>query len=133
MWEGREMASWTLLILIVASIVYTWIQAQFSDGVVYLLSQRPSTSVGIASFIATAIGVVLSCLAFKKGFNPSVANIAGAIGVAIVACLGTYALKRDKTRFDPQDFLTFVKDGFLWTSAYPALAVALGEIGKPTT
>lgn len=69
--------------------------------------------------------MALSYLAFVKGFSPTPANLAGAAGVTVVANLGSFVSKDDKGTLSFVEFLSFVKDGFLWTSAYPTLATAL--------
>lgn len=120
------------LILAVASVGLTWLRLRAGGGISALVKRttaRPSFSVGLLFLLATGIGVGLSYIVFNSVFILSAKIVAGAIGAAVIANLGSYAAEQRRTRLDFLQFLTFVKDGFLWASAYPSLAAALGATG----
>jgi hypothetical protein len=125
------MALVTFAILFVVALVLTIGDMRKQGGFRMLAGPEPSWGVGFFSLLGTASGIFLSYLAFRKGLSLSLANIAGAIGVTVVANLGTFATRSNSKTFGFLDFLAFVKDGFLWTTAYPTLATALGEVTAP--
>jgi hypothetical protein len=115
------------LIFLVAALILSFAQTK-SVGLGHLGS-APSLKVGIGSFLATAAGVVLSYFAIHKHFEISGPNIAGVLAICVIANYGSYVALKDKNEFDWQDCLLFVKDGFMWATAYPAVAAALGLTG----
>lgn len=123
-----EFVTWA--ILAGASTILTLLRIRTTGAISVLAVKRgqgkASTLVGLLLLLATGIGVCLSYLAISRVFTLSIGIIAGAVGVTIVSYLGTYGVKKEKTRFDLQEFLAFTRDGFLWTTAYPSLAAALG-------
>lgn len=89
--------------------------------------------VAVAAVIATAIGVLLSYFVVQKRFDLTGPNIAGAVVATVFANLGSFLLLKDKSDFGFLDFMSFIKDGFLWSSTYPALAAAFHQIKFPIT
>jgi hypothetical protein len=92
-----------------------------------------SLGVGVAAFLAAAIGVFVSYMVVQKEFELSGPNIAGAFIAAVFANVGSFLLLKDKSDFGWLDFLSFMKDGFLWSSTYPALLAAFHQGKFPTT
>jgi hypothetical protein len=88
---------------------------------------------GLLGLLAAAIGVVISYFVVQKRFDLTAPNIAGAAIATVFACLGSFLLLKDKSDFGFLDFLSFLKDGFLWSSTYPALAAAFHQIKFPIT
>jgi hypothetical protein len=88
---------------------------------------------GLLGLVATAIGVFISYMVVQRQFDLSGPNIAGAVIATVFACLGSFLLLKDKSDFGFLDFLSFMKDGFLWSSTYPALAAAFHQIKFPIT
>jgi hypothetical protein len=123
----------TFIIVLGAGLISTiLIRLETNRGIATLGRRRGAMSlhpllVGVFCFVSSAIGVVLSYLAFDNGFSYSAPYIASMIGVTFVINTVSYGLKTDKDKFSYGDFITFGKDGFLWMSAFPTLAIALGE------
>jgi hypothetical protein len=88
---------------------------------------------GLLGLLAAAIGVFISYMVVQKRFDLTGPNIAGAAIATVFACLGSFLLLKDKSDFGFLDFLSFLKDGFLWSSTYPALAAAFHQIKFPIT
>jgi len=120
--------------LVFAALAYfvTSASCKSSSFIVYSPG-KPSLGVAIGSFASTLGGVLLSYFAFLKHFELSRANIAGALAATFIANYASYAALKDKNHFDVQDFFLFVKEGFLWVTAYPGVAAALGLSGVKFT
>jgi hypothetical protein len=120
--------SWPLFAAFcIVAIVASYLQSKRSNVAWY--GGRPSLKIGVISLVATAIGVTLSYCIVLKHFALSVPNIAGAVIVTFIANYGSYVALKSKDEFDWQDFLLFIKEGFLWVTVYPAVAAALGFSG----
>ena len=104
-----------------------------THGVPARLGGAQSFGIGILSFCFTAVGVAISYFAVLKHFEISATNIAGAFIITVIANYGSYVALKDKNSLDWQDCLLFVKEGFLWVTAYPAVAATLGFTGFKLT
>jgi hypothetical protein len=123
--------SWLAFIIsLVVALVTSFAKTR---GGVARLGGAQSFGIGILSFICTAIGVVISYFVVLRHFEISSANIAGAAIITVIANYGSYVALKDKSKLDWQDCLLFVKEGFLWVTAYPAFAAALGFVGFKLT
>ena len=71
---------------------------------------------GILGLVAVGIGVYISYIVVQKRFDLTGPNIAGATIATVFATLGSFVLLKDKSDFGFLDFLSFMKDGFLWSS-----------------
>lgn len=87
--------------------------------------------IGLLGLLATAAGVVASYFVVQRQFGLTTPNIISACVATVFANLGSFLLLKDKKEFNYLDFINFIKDGFLWSSTYPALAVAFHQIQFP--
>jgi hypothetical protein len=87
--------------------------------------------IGLLALLATAAGVVASYFVVQRHFDLTTPNIIGAGVATVFANLGSFLLLKEKKEFSYLDFISFVKDGFLWSSTYPALAAAFHQIQFP--
>jgi hypothetical protein len=122
---------WTLAI---AGLLFSMVRYFEWKGSLGVAGTNPiSVGVGFAAFVATALGVFVSYMVIQKQFELSGPNIAGAFIATVFANLGSFLLLKDKSDFGWLDFLSFLKDGFLWSSTYPALLAAFHQGKFPVT
>jgi hypothetical protein len=77
-------------------------------------------------FVCEAVGVLASFFLINQAFKLTTRALLIASIVALLVFSGTFALRPNKSEFNPQDIPLYFKDGFVWPAAFPALAAALG-------
>jgi len=89
-------------------------------------------------FVFSAIGVLVSFLILGSTIGGSKPWVVGSL-IALVMLGVTYGAKyanaQSRKEFTPVDLIQYTSQGFLWPSAWPSLAAALGvrQIEPPTT
>ena len=123
------MAVSVFLVMLISGLVFSAIEyARWRSSLAVMGAHDPPLKIGFLALLGTAAGVFASYYVIQKRFDLNASNIAGAAVATLFANLGSFMLMKDRKDFGYLDFLSFTKDGFLWSSIYPALAAAFHQI-----
>jgi hypothetical protein len=120
------------VVMLVAGLIFSTIQyVSWRSSLAVMGAHDPPIKIGFLALLGTAAGVLASYYVIQKRFDLNTPNIIGAAIATVFANLGSFLLMKDRKDFGYLDFLSFMKDGFLWSSTYPALAAAFHQIPIP--